>query len=463
MTAEVSRNMVGQKALRLFGTNGVRGVVNTPDMDCQFALRLGMAIGTYMRGTVLIATDARTSNEMLKSACASGIMATGCDVLDCGVVPTPTLQYAVKTNNAAGGVIITASHNPPEFNGIKCIDPDGTEMSRENEERVEAIYASQEFSRADWKKVGRIRQYTTAIEEYMNGMLAQVDVQAIRKAGLRIALDCSNGAASYVTPRLLDRLGVKYVTLNADPNGAFPGHYSEPTPENAKDLVKMVAAGGFDFGVLHDGDADRTIFVDDKGRYMYGDRSLALVAHFMCLSNKGGLVVTSVGSSMCVEEAAKMAGGRIMYTRVGSPTIARAMMEHGGVFGGEENGGLIFPKLQYCRDGAMTVAAVLEIVAKHGRMSSLLGRIPSYAQCKAKTRCPDAEKERVMARLAADAKGERVDTTDGVKIFLKEGWVLVRPSGTEPIFRVFSEAKTPEKAAELAEDYKKRVEKILNS
>jgi phosphomannomutase/phosphoglucomutase len=166
---------------------------------------------------------------------------------------------------------------------------------------------------------------------------------------------------------------------------------------------------------------------------------------------------------MCVEEAAKMAGGRIMYTRVGSPTIARAMMEHGGVFGGEENGGLIFPKFQYCRDGAMTVAAVLEIVAKHGKMSSLLARIPSYAQCKAKTRCPDAEKERVMSRLAADAKGERVDTTDGVKIFLKEGWVLVRPSGTEPIFRVFSEAKTPEKAAELAEDYKKRVERILGS
>ncbi|HEX9908073.1 MAG TPA: phosphoglucosamine mutase [Thermoplasmata archaeon] len=461
MPADGSKNMVGQKAPRLFGTNGVRGVVNTTDMDCQFALRLGMAIGTFMRGTVMIATDARTSNEMLKSACASGIMATGCDVLDCGVVPTPTLQYAVKTYRAAGGVIITASHNPPEFNGIKCIDPDGTEMSRENEEKIESTYASQKFYRADWKKVGRLRPYATAIEEYVNGILTQVDVQAIRKANLRIALDCSNGVASHVTPRLLDRLGVRYVTLNADPNGAFPGHFSEPTPENAKDLVKMVQAGGFDFGALHDGDADRTIFVDDKGRYMYGDRSLALVAHYICLANKGGLVVTSVGSSMCVEDATKLAGGRMMYTRVGSPTIARAMMEHGGIFGGEENGGLIFPKFQYCRDGAMTVAAVLEIVAKHGKMSSLLDRIPSYAQCKAKTRCPDIEKERVMNRLAADARGERVDTTDGIKIFLKEGWVLVRPSGTEPIFRIFSEAKTPEKAAELAEEYKKRAERIL--
>jgi len=450
-----------EKAPRLFGTNGVRGVVNTAQMDCDFALRLGMAIGTFMKGTVMIATDARTSNEMLKSACSAGLMAVGCDVLDLGIAPTPAIQYAVKTSGVSGGVMITASHNPPEFNGIKCIDPDGTEMSRTNEEAIEGIFHEGRFRRADWTAVGKVRAHTTAAADYIAGICSKVDVGAIRAAKLRIALDCGNGAGALVTPKLLDRLGVRYVTLNADPNGAFPGHNSEPVPENSKDLIELVKTGGFDFGVIHDGDADRTIFVDDRGRYMYGDRSLALVAYHKVLENKGGLVVTSVGSSMCVEDAVRMAGGSVIYTMVGSPIVARVMMEKGGVFGGEENGGLIFSEFQYCRDGAMSVAKVLEIVAKSGRLSDQLDRIPSYSQFKTKTRCPDDQKERVMAELARQAKGAKVDTTDGVKLFLKDGWVLVRPSGTEPIFRVFTEAKTPERARTLGEEYIGKVKKLV--
>ena len=446
---------------RLFGTNGVRGVVNSDEMDCQFALRLGLAIGTFMKETVMIATDARTSNEMLKSACASGLMATGCSVQDCGIVPTPTLQYAVKNGKVAGGVMITASHNPPDFNGIKCIDSDGTEMSRENEEKIEAIYHCQSFARADWTRVGRISSNTTSVEKYIRGILSKVDVLNIRRAGLRIAVDCGNGTAGHVTPRLLSRLGVKFVTLNADPNGAFPGHNSEPTPENTKDLIELVKTGGFDFGVIHDGDADRSIFVDEKGRYLHGDRSLAIVAHHICKQKWGRLVVTNVASSKCVEDAVTSAGGSIMFTRVGSPVIARAMMENGGVFGGEENGGLIFADFQYCRDGAMAVAKMLEIVAAEGKLSELNDAIPAYSQHKTKISCPDSEKQRVLRELAASPGGERVDTTDGVKIFQKDGWVLVRPSGTEPIFRIFSESTTAKRSEELAETYKRRVEQLL--
>ena len=446
---------------RLFGTNGVRGVVNSSEMDSQFALRLGLAIGTFMKGTVMLGTDARTSNEMIKSACAAGLMATGCMVQDCGVVPTPTLQYAVKVMRAEGGVMITASHNPPEFNGIKCIDPDGTEMSRENEEVIERIYASKEFSRADWSRIGRTVPNSSAIDRYIGGILAKVDAGVIRRANLRIAVDCGNGAASGVTPRLLERLGVRHVTLNADPNGAFPGHDSEPTPENTRDLVELVKAGGFDMGVVHDGDADRTVFVDETGRYLYGDRSLAIVAHHICKIRPGRLVVTNVASSKCVEDAVKMAGGSIIFTRVGSPIIARAMMKEGGVFGGEENGGLIFAEFQYCRDGAMAVAKMLEIVAQNGKLSKLNDQIPSYSQYKTKTPCPEGKKQSVLAKLAASAKGQKVDTTDGVKIYADDGWVLVRPSGTEQIFRVFSESKTPARAKEMAEAYKKQVERLV--
>lgn len=436
-------------------------MVNSREMDSQFALRLGLAIGTFMKGTVMLGTDARTSNEMIKSACASGLMATGCTVQDCGIVPTPTLQYAVKVTKAAGGVMITASHNPPEFNGIKCIDPDGTEMSRENEEAIERIYAVAEFARADWLRIGKITPFTTSIDRYIGGILSKVDVNTIRRANLRIAVDCGNGAASMVTPKLLERLGVRYVTLNADPNGAFPGHDSEPTPENTKDIVELVKAGGFDMGVVHDGDADRTVFVDETGRYLYGDRSLAIVAHYICKVRPGRIVVTNVASSKCVEDAVKMAGGSIIFTRVGSPIIARAMMKEGGVFGGEENGGLIFAELQFCRDGAMAVAKMLEIVASNGKLSKLNDQIPSYSQYKTKTQCPEDKKQKVLAQLAAAAKGQKVDTTDGVKIFEDDGWVLVRPSGTEQIFRVFSESKTPARAKELAETYKKQVDRLV--
>ena len=451
------------KVPRLFGTNGVRGVVNSKEMDSVFAMRLGRAIGTFMKGSVLIGTDTRTSNEMIRSACASGLMATGCNVMDCGVVPTPTLQYAVKTGKVAGGVVITASHNPPEFNGIKAIDRDGTEMSRENEEAIEKIYHEGNFIQADWQRVGRLALNATAIERYIAGIISKVDVGAIRKADLRVALDCSNGTGGLVTPRLLERLGVRYVTLNADPNGAFPGHNSEPTPENTKGLVELMKSGGFDFGFVHDGDADRTIFVDENGRYLYGDRSLAIVANYICSQKKGRLVVTTVGGSMCIEDAVKMAGGSVIYTMVGSPIVARVMMEKGGVFGGEENGGLIFAEFQYCRDGAMAAAKVLEIVAKLWKLSEINDRIPQYCQCKLKTACPEEKKKKVVAELASSVSGKRIDRTDGLKIFFDEGWVLLRPSGTEPVFRIYSESKTKTRAEQLAEDYKKRVESIVRS
>ncbi len=448
---------------RLFGTNGVRGVVNSSEMDVQFALRLGQAMGTYMHGMVMVGTDARTSNEMLKSACVSGLMATGCQVMDCGVLPTPTLQYAVKVHKASGGVVITASHNPPEFNGIKCISKDGTESSREEEEIIEKIYHYQEFARADWTKVGRAVQFTTAIDRYIVGILQKVDARAIRRRNLRVAVDCSNGAASFVTPRLLERLGVRYVTLNADANGAFPGHNSEPTPENSQELVDLVRSGGFDFGCIHDGDADRTIFVDDTGRYLYGDRSLAIIANYICSQKKGRKVVTTVGSSKAVEDAVKMAGGSITFTRVGSPVVAREMMERGGVFGGEENGGLIFADFQFCRDGAMSLAKMLEIVSEKGKLSGLNDRIPRYFQVKKKATCPDDKKQSVLERIASMERSKRVDRTDGVKVFFEDGWVLVRPSGTEPIFRVFSEAKSEEKAQSIANKYVGLVQQLVKA
>jgi phosphomannomutase/phosphoglucomutase len=441
-------------AERLFGTNGVRGVINK-DMNVQLAMDLGKAIGTFMGGQVAVGNDSRTSATMIKSAVSAGIMSAGSDVLDLGLVPTPVVQHYVKNNGLAGGVMITASHNPPEFNGIKCVDSDGTEMPRTKEEEIERLYFSKSFRTMDWRGVGDLRQATGAVDDYLGSVKRLVDADAIRGAGLTVVLDCANGAGAVTAPQLLDDLNVRAITLNSNPQGTFPGHPSEPVESHLRDLIIMVKDTGADMGIAHDGDADRTIFVDDRGRYMYGDKSLAIIAEAMVRENGGGTVVTPVSSSMAVEDVVRRAGGNVVYTRVGAPVVARKMIEIGAVFGGEENGGLIFPKHQYCRDGGMTVAKMLEVVAADGPLSKLVDRIPAYSQDKRKMECPDDRKEAVLAALVRYYSSQRVDTTDGVKICFDDGWTLVRPSGTEPLFRVYSEARTEEDARRRSEDCEK--------
>ncbi|MCE5295716.1 MAG: phosphoglucosamine mutase [Euryarchaeota archaeon] len=445
---------------RLFGTNGVRGVINQ-DMSAQLALDVGKAIGSFMGGKVAIATDSRTSADMLRCAVSAGLMSVGVEVLDLGMLPTPAIQYYVKNSGVKGGVMITASHNPPEFNGIKCIDYDGTEMSRNKEQLIEKIFFSKDFVQRSWRSVGATRQVTGVGSSYINAVKRLVDITAIEDAKLTVVLDCANGAGSVTSPVLLDMLGVRAITLNANPQGKFPGHESEPTPDHLKDLVATVKATGADLGVAHDGDADRTIFVDDKGNYLYGDKSLALVAKYMVKERGGGTVVTPVSTSSCVEDVVKAEGGNVVYTRVGSPVVARQMIELNAVFGGEENGGLIFPEHQYCRDAAMTMAKVLEIVAKEGKLSKLMSAIPNYALDKRRIEASDEIKEQVLEDLLVRFQEEKVDTTDGVKVYFDNGWALVRPSGTEPIFRIYSEAKTKEAAKRIGDRCEKELREAI--
>jgi phosphomannomutase/phosphoglucomutase len=449
---------------RLFGTNGVRGIVNE-DMNIELASNLGMAIGTYLAGgKVAIGTDTRTSKDMLKSAVISGLLSTGSSIVDLEVVPTPVLQYYVKCSVARHGVVITASHNPPRFNGIKCIDGDGTELSREEEEKLETIYFGKTFKKVPWDMIGIVEQEVNAIEPYIKGVRKHIDAKAVMKAGPKVVLDCGNGAGSLVSPYLLERIGCKVVTLNAHPQGTFPGHESEPTPENLEDLIKATINFGADVGIAHDGDSDRTIFIDEKGNYLYGDRILALVAQEMLRENNGGVIVTTVASSLALGDVTKDNKGEIIYTKVGSPIVARKMMEKNSIFGGEENGGLIFPKHQYCRDGGMAAAKVVEIIAKRGKtLSELIAELPKYQLYKTKVQCPHEKKEVALKEFARSIEGMEIDETDGVKILMEGAWVLVRPSGTEPIYRIFAEAKDSIKARELAEQNKKIIEDIIEN
>ncbi|MCA1813469.1 MAG: hypothetical protein LC624_05910, partial [Halobacteriales archaeon] len=264
----------------------------------------------------------------------------------------------------------------------------------------------------------------------------------------------------YTAPYLLRKLGCKVVGLNAQPDGTFPGHESEPVADNAKQLMAACQALRADAGFIQDGDADRAIFVDEQARYVIGDHSLALMASTVVARRKGGLVVTPVSTSSAVEDMVKAKGGRVMYTRVGSPTVANAMKRENAIFGGEENGGLIWPEHQHVRDGLFSIARMLELMAQTGKpMSSLLADVPKYANVKQKVHVSDAAKPRILERFAAQQKG-KVDTTDGIKVLHDDGWVLVRASGTEPLIRIFGESKREDRARQLVEESKASIERL---
>ncbi|MDR2845854.1 MAG: phosphoglucosamine mutase, partial [Candidatus Methanoplasma sp.] len=428
----------------------------------NLALQLGKAIGTVFKGTVALATDTRVSADMIRTAVSAGIMAAGTNVLYLGMLPTPAVQYYVKTHaDVTGGVMITASHNPPEFNGIKCISPDGTEASRTEEEAVEKLYADI-IPVVAWDKVGNIGKVHGAGEEYIDAVIACVDADAIRKANLTVCLDCANGASCETSPLLLKKLNVRAITINGNPQGEFPGHPSEPTEENLRDLMSLTKHTRSDLGIAHDGDADRCVFVTGKGTFVSGDKSLALIAEHVLLKKKG-IVTTPVSTSSMVEEVVVEYGGTLEYTAVGSPIVARKMMENGSVFGGEENGGLIFPEIQYCRDGAMTAAKMLECIVATGPLEKQVALLPVYHTEKAKVECPNSMKKRTADHLIDISKDAKVDLTDGLKLIFEDGWVLARPSGTEPIFRIYSESKDADVAKARADKYEELVTEFLQS
>ena len=435
---------------RLFGTFGVRRLANT-ELTPEFASKIAASYGTLVKGKVAVGGDTRTSTEMIKHAVISGLLSSGCDVVDLGFLPTPALQFAVR-NYYDGGVMITASHNPPQYNGIKLVDPDGIGTPDDMEIKIEELFFEDNADRVSWNEIGEVEKNESLLEEYIENVINRVDSDAIKDAKLKVIVDCGSGAACFTTPYLLRKLGCDVITMNCQPDGFFPGRDPEPTEPNLKELIEVVKATGADIGVAHDGDADRTICIDEKGNFVFGDKSFALVEKYMLKENNGGLIVTTVATSSAIYDIASEHNGEVIATKVGDLIVARELKDKNGLFGGEENGGLIFPDFVYGRDAALSTAKIIEIIAKSGKpLSKLIEELPVYYSEKMKIKCPDELKQEVMQKIAEETKEFEVDTTDGVKIIKEEGWVIIRPSGTEPIFRCFAEAKTKEEAKEMAE------------
>jgi phosphomannomutase/phosphoglucomutase len=407
--------------------------------------------------------DARTSGPMFAKAVIAGLTATGCNVFFAGMASTPALQYAVKNHCMGGGVIITASHNPPEYNGIKVIWNDGIEISHEQETEIENIYFENKPAFAEWNKLGAKQELTVVNEEYVKAIKKQVNVPEIAEKNYHVVVDAANSVGGLATPHLLRELGCKVTTINANIDGTFPGRMPEPRPENLQEMAATVKAVGADLGVAFDGDADRSIFVGENGEIYWGDKTFAVVEKQFLLENPDAKIVTPVSSSTLIKDVAEAYRGEIVWTKVGSVTVSQTMKEVKAKLGGEENGGVFYGPHQAVRDGAMTTVLILGIMAKTGKkLSELVAEQPQYFIEKGKVACAEDKKEKVHKKLLEQVKGENVSTIDGVKIWFEDkSAILVRPSGTEPTYRLYAEAKTQEKALKLIEDYSITLKKIL--
>ena len=453
---------------RLFGTTGVRKIYGE-EFDLEMALNLGKALGTHLgKGTVLLARDARTTGLMIADAVAAGLMSTGVSVMRAGVIPTPTLAFMTREYKCQAGVMVTASHNPPEYTGLKFWSADSMGFTSEQERSLEEIYESKKFKQAPWDKLGIERRAETAVEDHIRALVASCDAELIRSKGYRVIVDPGNGAASVLTPYLMQELGCKVVSMNAQLDGHFPGRKSEPEEESLGDLIKMIRDTGAELGIAHDGDADRVVFVTEEGEVVRGDRTIALLARVEMLTAKKPVVVTTVDSSMVLDEMVSKEGGKTVRTPVGDIQVAMRVREEGAVFGGEACGVYIFPEFHLAPEPFLAACRLLEMMAREGKsFAELIVGVPKLPLKKSKVKCPNDKKEDAMLRLQ-DSLPKALDnvveiiTVDGIGVTLKDGWVLVRPSGTEPIIRVTCEGQADDAAKNILKRAEEAVRKAVS-
>ncbi len=439
--------------------SGIRGIVGA-GLDPESVARYAAAFGNYCGGgAVVLGRDTRPSGETMRHAVISGLMATGCEIIDIGVVPTPTVAIMVEECGAAGGICITASHNPIQWNALKFFHSDGLFLGPEQAARHLEL-AEQGPAYCGWEKLGTLSSREDAGDIHVERIKALdlIEVPSLRKRNYRVALDCVNGAGSCMVPHLLQELGCDVVKIGCDSSGHF-FREAEPTPENLTELSRTVAEGGFDLGIAVDPDADRLALVDSKGVALGEEQTLALCARFL-LRHKKGPVVANVSSSSILDDVCEEAGVPLERTRVGEINVSLRMREIGAVIGGEGNGGVILPDLHLGRDAPVGMALILQYMLEAGSGVRLLREeLPSYHMVKEKIELGERDGAEAVAGIRQAFAGRKLDETDGLKILDEDGrsWVQVRASNTEPILRIFSEAADPQKAAALVAEIRQQL------
>lgn len=447
------------KSLKI-GITGVRGIIGetfTPEVAVGFS----QAFGTYLDGgRILVCRDTRASGPMVRAAVIAGLLAAGCEVLDLGVAPTPSLQLAVKWLKADGGIAITAGHNPSQWNALKFVRGDGLYLNPAQAEELLDIFHQGEFAKATWDQIKPAIQYQDPIQHHIDLLKSVFDVEVIKNRRLKVAVDCCNGACSRLIPIWLREMGCEVLAINDDPTAPFP-HPPEPKPETMAQLSAVVKAGNADIGFAHDADGERLGIVTELGQSLSEELTFALAARIR-LEQKTGTLVTNVSTTAAIEQIAAAYGGTVVRTQVGQAYISESMIELNGVLGGEGSGGVTVPELHSTHDSAAAVGLILEGLARTGKpVSEFIQDLPRLTMLKHNLPVEPNRLYSVLQnfRLAMEQERLTYDLTDGIKVVLPEGWVHVRASNTESMIRVIVEAEDTKSAQRLLDWVRDRLNK----
>lgn len=452
----------------IISVSGVRGQVGE-SLDMQTITKFASAFGTLVGGgTVVLGIDSRTSSPMLRHAVLAGLIATGCQVMDVGLCPTPTVLLTAKVLKAQGSITITASHNPVEWNGIEFASDSGKLLTQTERDELHNIYQNENFKLMSWDKLGAHQVYTDSTTLHLERILnsSWLDIESIRNAQLKVALDCGNGAGCVISPTLLKELGCEVIEVNCIPDGNF-NRPAEPNPDAITELVETVGNTGADIGFAHDGDADRVVIVTDSGVALNGEWTFAFVTDFIISKTKGDIVAT-VSTSRMIDDLAKKHNVKLHRTKVGVGYVVEKMHQINAVIGGEGTGGVIYPGINHTTDGITSIAAIIQYLVKsETTVSALVEAMPKYEMCRKKMEIPS---QAVASKLLDQYKDEIISThsdtssfelTDGIKRVWDDRWVNIRKSGTEPVIRIFGEAPTASEAEMLCNQTVDRLEMLM--
>ena len=428
--------------------SGVRGVIGqslTPTLLTRFAQAFGTHTGS---GTIVVGRDPRTSGEMVKHAVIAGILSSGGRVVDIGVCPVPTVQLQVRRRRASGGIAITASHNPAEWNALKFIGSNGLFLDGGQARELLDIYHQGEYTKVGADEFRTVEEVAGATDAHIKAIMEAVGPLPSGKRRLKVVLDSCNGAGSIVGPRMLEALGAEVIPINVTPDGSFP-RPAEPLPENLGDLCAAVKQYGADVGFAQDMDADRLAIVSEQGIPIGEDYTLVLAALYV-LGHQPGPVVANLSTTSALADVATKFGCPLFLTKIGEVNVTDKMQQANAVIGGEGNGGVIYPRINFARDSLVGMALVLHLLAESGKtITQLLDQFPRYTIVKEKMLCPSEKIPAVLKMLRQEYEKFPLDTRDGVKVTLPEGWFLVRGSNTEPIVRVVAESQSESQAREI--------------
>ncbi len=448
----------------MISISGIRGIVGD-GLTPQVVLNYAQAFGTYLGGgKVVVGRDSRVTGPMVKHAVLSGLLAAGCDVVEIGVCPTPTVQIAVEKLEARGGIAITASHNPIEWNALKMIDASGMFLDETQGNKVIKNANDNNFQNVTWDQIGKVDYYDKAIDDHIQAILklSYISPEEIAKRKFKVVIDCVNGAGGTILPSLMEKLGCDTEFINREPTGLF-SRKPEPLPENLTELIKKVKSSKADIGFAVDPDVDRLAIVSETGVPLGEEYTLVTCVDYV-LSKKDGSVVVNASVTQAIDDIAKKYDTRVYRTKVGEIHVATKMKEVNAAIGGEGNGGVVLPDLHLGRDAPLAIALTLQHLANSGlKVTELHQSLPQYFQAKNRVELKVFDVSSVFDGILKKYKDETIEMTDGIKILWDESWVHIRPSNTEPIIRVYTEAKTMEEANALGFKFMKEINQIVKN